>query len=148
MAKKESLTKTNEVVIETPSGTKLVGNPNLKGLNTLYEEWKTALGKVGASDLFMDYSSNDLYQVFLSQGVDGRIYGDPTPNRQGEGGVEIDKLISIILDGWTIDVTEIEELESLLVALFFELNEKPLGPYNKIQLDFCLQETDVKMYEF
>ena len=31
---------------------------------------------------------------------------------------------------------------------FFELNEKPLGPYNKIQLDFCLHETDVKMYEF
>tara|TARA_B110000444_G_C18734328_1_gene544846 strand:- start:207 stop:1028 length:822 start_codon:yes stop_codon:yes gene_type:complete len=31
---------------------------------------------------------------------------------------------------------------------FFELNEKPLGPYNKRQLDFCLKETDVKMYEF
>ena len=31
---------------------------------------------------------------------------------------------------------------------FFELNDKPLGPYNKIQLDFCLKETDVKMYEF
>lgn len=31
---------------------------------------------------------------------------------------------------------------------FFELNEKPLGPYNKKQLDFCLSETDAKMYEF
>lgn len=31
---------------------------------------------------------------------------------------------------------------------FFELNEKPLGPYNKRQLDFCLGETDVKLYEF
>ena len=98
MAKKEKLGKTNSVSIKTPSGTVLEGNPDLEGLEKLYSEWASALSKVSGDDVFMVNEIN-LFQMFLKQGVTGRLMGNPTPNNPNEGGVEIDRMIRNIIDG-------------------------------------------------
>ncbi len=112
MAKKEKLGKTNSVLINTPSGTVLEGNPDLEGLEKLYSEWASALGKVSGDDVFMVNEIN-LFQMFLKQGVTGRLMGNPMPNNQNEGGVEIDRMIRNIIDGGEIEISEIDELTKL-----------------------------------
>ena len=112
MAKKENLGKTNSISIVTPSGTVLEGNPDLEGLAKLYSEWASALGGISGGDLFM-VNEVDLFQMFLKQGITGRFMGNPTPNNQGEGGVEIDKMIRNITDGGEIEISEIDELTKL-----------------------------------
>jgi len=112
VAKKEKLGKTNSVLINTPSGTVLEGNPDLEGLEKLYSEWASALGKVSGDDVFMVNEIN-LFQMFLKQGVTGRLMGNPMPNNQNEGGVEIDRMIRNIIDGGEIEISEIDELTKL-----------------------------------
>ena len=112
MAKEEKLGKTNSVSIKTPSGTVLEGNPDLEGLEKLYSEWASALKGVSGDDVFMVNEIN-LFQMFLKQGVTGRLMGNPTPNNRGEGGVEIDALIRNIIDGGEIEISEIDELTKL-----------------------------------
>lgn len=112
MAKKEKLGKTNSISITTPSGTVLEGSPDLEGLEKLYSEWASALGKVSGDDVFMVNEIN-LFQMFLKQGVTGRLMGNPTPNNRGEGGVEIDAMIRNIIDGGEIEISEIDELIKL-----------------------------------
>ena len=112
MAKKEKLGKTNSISINTPSGTVLEGNPDLEGLEKLYSEWASALSKVSGDDVFMVNEIN-LFQMFLKQGVTGRLMGNPTTNNPNEGGVEIDRMIRNIIDGGEIEISEIDELTEL-----------------------------------
>ena len=112
MAKGKKLRK-NNISITLGDGTIVDAERDNTAFRKTFQDWENMAKSLSGETIGNMRTGNSLYDMFVEQGVTGRVMGNSGPKNRNKGGVEIYKMIRKIKSSREYSTTEIEYLETL-----------------------------------